>query len=426
MATATRAPRQQGPDTTQSAASLAATRQRNNAMFLEHSIQQRALLVPSSGSGQNLPYSSGGTLLFDVPTADGAFLEGILFICNLSVVVATTGGTPAMNAVGALGLFDTIEVVYGQTQAKLPPFLLKYWEQLMGYERPAIGQVIAGQSDSNVQDAVWSTFPVTAGTNPWNFYFYLPLRALPYGPAGMLPIQGKSTKAQVKVNCAQTSLGVDPRLNTITIAGGTGNSVTVSGTVQGVACYRDGVTLAQRDPLALDLAGEPTVQWNIDRQLQNVVANMPQRTMLDSKYEHAAMFGIIIDGNQSNKFAVKSNILGLAIDEDSVGRNKLFAVGTSAGTNIPMMEYWYRQRHRIGQDIDDGVIPWHLAPTFNQVNPSNLLGASYFNMTPGAWSDANLEIYLSTVGGVGGIAPRMEVYELVVNRAGLVSVNASN
>lgn len=412
------------------AAQQAAARLAANANFLRTTLRKQAVCPPAAGAGINQAYSSGQTLIYDVPTANGAFLESILVECNLTVNPAVgTGSAYALNAGAPWTLIDTILVEYGSTQAKLRPLVLKYLELFQGYERSQPEQINTGTSVTFVGNTVWGTpFNLTTNTNnPWKFWFRLPLRRLPRRAAGMLPIQGDSTKCQVKIVLASSALGPannapgDPILTTISTTAGTGGAVTVAGTIEVVAEYRDGTNLLSPRPLSLDLTGEPTIQYIIDRQLNPLTAGSILRQKIDSKLQHLYLLSIIVDGLQATKFASDSNLQVLELDQDSGGQNAFARYGVT-GANIGITEFLeqFREARLFGQDVDEGVIPWVPGPAALGTAADLLEGNSYLNMMPpGGWTDTNYAVQVGSVSSTN-FTPRVETYCVSVNPLGLI------
>ena len=407
-------------------AAASAARKANNFAYLNAAYRKKAVCPPASGAGVNQNYTAGQTLIFDVPTANGAFLESVLIECALTVTnAAGTGATYALTAGAPYTLFDTIVIEYNGIQCRLRPIFLKWLAQLQGYERSQPSQVNSGQTVSWLQNTIWgSPFGVASGANTWNFWFRLPLRMLPRSAAGMLPIMGDSTKCQVKVVCASAALGAtlngaDPIFNALAWTAGTGQSSAVTGTVAAIAEYRDGSTLFSTAPMGLVLDGEPSVQYYIDSQLNPLTAATILRKRLDTKLPHLYVVSVVIDGNQSNKFTANTNLQALELDQDFNGQNAFYRVGTN-GSNISVPHFFEEiQDNFIGQSLDEGVIPWVPGPGYLGVNPDNMEGSSYLNMGPGGWTDASYGIQVGSVVNTA-ITPRVETYEVSLQPLGLV------
>ena len=405
----------------------AQSRKASNYAFLLGAYRKKAVCPPASGAGVNQAYVAGQTLIYDVPTANGAFLDSILVECNLTVNPATGAGAAyALTASAPYSLIDSITIEYNGIQARLRPILLKWLAQLQGYERSQPSQVNSGQTVSWLQNTIWGA-PfnlIPATNNVWKFWFRLPLRMFPRSVAGMLPIMADSTKCQIKLQLASAALGAtvngaDPILNAVAATAGTGIAVTVGGTIAVVAEYRDGSTYFSTSPLACDLNGEPTVQYYIDSQLNPLTPGTILRKRLDTKLPHLYVISVVIDGQQSTKFAANSNIQAIELDQDFNGQNAFMRAGTN-GSNISTEHFFEEfQDMFMGQSLDEGVIPWIPGPGYLGTNPDNLEGASYLNMGPGGWTDASYGLQVGAVTNTA-ITPRVETYEVSLNPLGLV------
>lgn len=404
------------------AAQAAAGRKAQNLAFLSSCYRKKAVCPPASGAGVNQAYTSGGTLIYDVPTANGAYLESVLVECALTVNPATgAGATYALNAGAPFNLIDFINIEINGVQVRLRPILLKWISQLQGYERAQPSQVNSGQTVAGLQSTIWGTpFAIATNTNnPWNFWFRVPLRLFPRSAAGMLPIMSDSTKVQVKLFLSNNGLGADPLTAAVATTGGTGPAVTVGGTIAVIAEYRDGTNLFQTSALQPNLNGEPTVQYLIDSQLNPLTAGTVMRKRLDNKLPHLYVISVVVDGNQSTKFSANSNLQALELDQDFAGQNAFFRYGVS-GSNISVPHFFEEiQDNFIGQSLDEGVIPWIPGPGYLGTNPDNLEGASYLNMASGGWTDTSIAVQVGAV-STATITPRIETYEVSLNPLGLV------
>lgn len=404
------------------AAQAAAGRKAQNLAFLSSSLRKKAVCPPASGAGLNQTYVSGNTLIYDVPTANGAYLESVLVECALTVNPATGAGAAyALNAGAPYNLIDYINIEVNGVQARLRPILLKWISQLQGYERAQPSQVNSGQSVSWLQNTIWgSPFNLTVNTNnTWNFWFRVPLRLFPRSAAGMLPIMSDSTKVQVKLFLSNNAMGPDPLTAAVATTAGTGASVAVGGTVAVVAEYRDGMNLFQTSAMQPNLSGEPTVQYLVDSQLNPLTAGTVMRKRLDNKLPHLYVISVVVDGNQSTKFSANSNLAALELDQDFAGQNAFFRYGVS-GSNISVPHFFEElQDNFIGQSLDEGVVAWIPGPGYLGTNPDNLEGASYLNMASGGWTDTTIAVQATSVTNTT-ITPRIETYEVSLNPLGLV------
>lgn len=405
------------------AAQAASARRAANLAFLSGAIRKKAVCAPASGAGVNQAYSSGQTLIYDVPTASGAYLDSILVECALTVNPATgAAATYSLNAGAPFNLIDYLVIEYNGVQARLRPLLMKWVAQLQGYERAQPSQVNSGQTVSWLQSTIWGApFGLTVATNNvWNFWFRVPLRLFPRSMAGSLPIMSDSTKCQIKLQLSGNAMGNDPLTAAVANTGGTGASVTVGGTIAVVAEYRDGTNLFQTQALSPSLNGEPTVQYFVDSQLNPLTAGTVLRKRLDVKQPHLYVISVVVDGQQSTKFAANSNLAALELDSDFAGQNAFFRYGVS-GSNISVQHFYEElQDNFIGQSLDEGVIPWVPGPGYLGTNPDNLEGASYLNMASGGWTDTTIGVQVGAVNGVANITSRIETYEVSLNPLGLV------
>lgn len=398
-----------------------------NRQYMRESVEHVGLcqpLVNVNGNAAN--WTSGTDLIFNLPTANGGFLKGILLTFAITVNPATgTGATYALNAWAPLNLIQWFRLtINGKQIHQFPLALLKYVYQTKGYQRPAYGPtgaVIAGASDSYIRNQLFSTLPITVNTNnAWNFAIYIPMNMLHAdSPHGMFPMMGATSPGQLHLQTAPGSDGLDPELYPVAGAG-TGHAVTITGTVKAEAIYVNGSNYGGRNSLYLDLGGEPVATYITDNVLQPIVATTTNRIKIQALLQHAQVWLTIVDGNQSNKLAADSNISGLELDQDSIGDAYWWKFGY--GVNQTMLDYFFQLSQRYGQDLaDEGVFPVIDAFTQGQENPSNREGSRYLNMATGGggFTDTHVGVTLTSVGGVAGITPRLELYTISINPEGL-------
>ncbi len=402
-----------------------------NRSYMKNTLRKLAVCPQSSGGALSQSYSVGQVLNFTVPSANNAFTEGIIVRMVLSVTLATgTSAAYAANAAWPLNLIDNILVTYNGTQHRFRPYILKYLSQLMGYlNSPVPYQVIAGQSVSNTQNYLDTAINFGTTGSAQNLYieFYVPFNALhPQDARGLLPTMGGETVPQIAIQCASQLLGVDPILNPVAETGGSGGAVTVTGTVAVYGVYRDGTSYMGPISQALDLSGMGTCQYTIDIPLNNLLSGTVYRqkvSILDKLYY---VLSTIVDGNQSNKFAANSNLQVLEADKDSVGSSTFWKYGI--GTNLSVNEYFAQFRAPfgsmpIGQDLDEGIIPWVAAPAYMEPDVANLGGTMYLDTSLSGWTDFHYGVQVSSVGGVSGINPRVETHIILINSQGLQSAS---
>lgn len=400
-----------------------ASRVAMNREYMRRCIRHLTIAPQASGGALTQPFANGQLLSYLVPTANNGFLEALRIRLVLTVTPATgTGATYQLNAAAPFSVLDSIQIVYNGTQMNMRPLIMKVLMQLSGYMQSPSPQVPVGgnfESDPVIDNYITSTFPFTAGSgNSWNFEFRIPLNALhPQDARGMLPIMAPGTDVLVNLNCVGAPMGPDPILSPISTTGGTGAAVTITGTGQVIAEYRDGKTLQGPILQGLDVLDMGTVQYMKDQNLNNMTAGIINRQKLSMVNYLYYVISYIVDGQQSNKYAATSNIQVLELDMDTVGANQFWKYGT--GTNIDVREFYVDIQDDIGQDIDEGIVPWVRAPIMNTADASNLDGTAFLNTTPSGWTDVHYGVQVAAVGAVAGINPRIETFCVLVNTAGL-------
>jgi hypothetical protein len=405
-------------------AQLANFKRSANAQYLQQCIRKIAVCPPVAG-GVTQPYGVSSSLLYNFPTAAGAFASELVITLNLTVTPATgTAATYALNAAAPWSLIQEIQILYNGMQARIRPYILRVFDQMRGYARMApIGSQTGGgnlNSIAAIQTALNSGTPFTVGSgNVWNLVFRVPLNALhQMAGEGMLPIQGSGTKPQVNIITATALLGTDPLLNLAAATGGSGNAVTAVGTVKCEIAYYDGTNMGGPNPLSFFLDGLGTVQWIFETPLTPLSAGTMQRQRIAALLQHYYVISIVIDAQQSTAFSTVGNFVNLELDQDSVGQNRFFAYGQS--NNVSIYDFFENIRRTLGQDLDNGVIPWVAAEVLNTEDADNRMGTQILNMTAGGWTDVHHAYQLTAVGGVGTITPRVETYLISLNPAGLV------
>lgn len=406
-------------------AQVASMQRQMNRDYMARSIIKQAVCPPSSGSGTTQNYSAGADLMFNFPTAGGAFIRSLIIKLSLTVNPAVgTGAAYALNAGGALALLDRMRVNFNGTQHNFRPAILPFVEKMRGYLRNSTNTLLAGSSVTDVQNLLLSGVPavgavVPTGATTWDVVFRVPLNLHDMDPKGLLPSMGAGTQGQVEIVCAPNALGPDPMLNAISTTAGTGAAVTITGTVEVDVEYTDGDNYQSQNPLALDLRGLPTIQILEDEVLSPLTAGTVNNHKIATLLQHAMVLSIVIDGQQSTKFATLGNVTALALAKDAVFANKFFGFGSQFG-NLAVVNFYEQLRRRYGQDLgDDGVIPWIDALTTDTVDPSNREGVALLNMTANGWTDVHHGYQVSAVGGVAGITPRVVTHVVAINPAGL-------
>lgn len=406
-------------------AQVATLQRQMNRDYMARSQVMEAVCPPSSGSGTTQNYSAGADLIFNFPTAGGAFVRALLVKLVLTVNPAVgTGAAYALNAGGVYALLDRMRVNFNGTQHNFRPAVLPFYERMRGYMYAASNTILAGNSVADIQTPLLSGVPAVGATVPtgataWDVVFRVPLNLHDMDPKGLLPNMGAGTQGQIEIVCAPNPLGPDPLLNAISTTAGTGAAVTITGTVEVDVEYTDGSNMQGQNPLTLDLRGLPTIQILEDEVLAPLTAGTVNNHKIATLLQHAVVLSILIDGQQSTKFATLANIQALTLAKDAVLANKFFGFGPQFG-NLAVVNFYERLRRRYGQDLgDDGVIPWVDALTTNTVDPSNREGVALLNMTANGWTDVHHGYQVGAVGGVAGITPRVVTHVIAINPAGL-------
>jgi hypothetical protein len=248
-----------------------------NATFMKYSIRKRVVCPPASGAGTTQTYAFSTLLPYVVPTANGAFCEGIEV--RASVPFAFAAGTAAVYQVGPAGvlaMFDNITVLYNGTLHKFRPYILALLRKTKGRIYPTWPDAVLGSGSTVTarNTYIGGAQAVTANTtNTWTVNFYVPFNLLGITDfRGLLPMMGGATSIQVQVQTATALFGADPILNAVVVTSGTGHAITVTGTatVQLIAYYRDGTNYNVPKRYVLQPAGFPVPQLIMDIPLNNV------------------------------------------------------------------------------------------------------------------------------------------------------------
>lgn len=398
-----------------------------NRKFMRESIEKTAYCPVTGGSGVTAAYSPGTTLYFDFPTVPG-FAKALLITYNLTVTPATgTNAVYAVNPAAPWNIFSELQVLYNGPQIRTHPFFLKCLDILLGFGRGQKNQVIAGINDSTIASNIVGTTPIVINTgNTWQGKMLLRLNALGEDTVpGILPVAGVGNKPQIKLTCAPNFIGLDPLINPIAPVSGTGHGgTTVTGTINVDMIYLDGVNYASPTPLTVSWQHEPTLQYYWDTPLTPFSANTIQRQTISTKLKHWYVVSVVIDGNQASQFSALSNITGFQLGPDQVGQQTF--VNWNISNNVSIFDFFDRQVRRcFGQDMDNGVIPWIVAPGRGVIDSDNRNGSQALNMYPGGYPAATHSYQVGSVGSQGAVAgfpaptPRVETFLVSENSAGL-------
>lgn len=417
-------------------------RKRANRRYMTDTIRKLGVALTNGSPTQ--AYVTGTPLTFNMSTSLNGYMEGIVVRVVLNYTLATgTSAVYALGAAGKLGIIDTIEIRYNKSQCKFRPFALRQlsllgalpqWVILSGPSSGTPTEVLVGQQDATLEAYLNTAMPITAGANTTTLEFFVPLNLVhPSDPRGLLPLMAGDTGIQVIVNTPQSLLAPgdtanfgDAILNALTPGTGTGHAISaISGTVQVEAVYRDGDTYSQLAKLPFDISLlEGTFQMQIDSVLNPLVAQSFQRTRLNIMGKHYYVILIVIDGNQPNVCAARSNLLYVENGKDATGSNVFWRYGTQ--TNMSYYESEALLRLGRKQDLDPGCIAMINAPTSQEGQNLSLLWddepMNYLDNTRNGWADWRYCVEVNTVASNLGAVPRIEPHLFYVNPTGLVPV----
>jgi len=400
-------------------AEIANSRSRSNRNFMRQSIEKIAYCPVSGGSGTTASYSNGTTLVFDLPVVGSGYVKALLITYTLTVTPASgSSAVYAVNAAAPYNIFNELYLNYNGAQIRTHPYFLKVLDQMRGWQRGAQNRVLAGNNDATIAGQVVGTTPVVSGSaNTWQGKILLPLNAIGDDTVpGVLPVMGVGNKPQLRLTCSSSMLGYDPLLYPISVASGSGHSVTVTGTVNVDMIYLDGTNMDSPAPLQLGLVGEPTLQYYWDTPLTPLTQGTLQRQHISTLLEHWYAVSILIDGVQSSTFSTIANIAQFQMSPDSVGQQSFVSYNVS--NNVSIYDFYDRQRRAFGQDLDPGVIAWVAAPSRGVIDPSNRNGRQALNMRPGGYP-ATTHAYYVTTATTTNMTPRVETFLVSMNYDGL-------
>jgi hypothetical protein len=394
-----------------------------NADFMRNSLINDVFCPVTGGNGPTQNYVAGSTLYFDLPTTAG-FAHELEIIFSLTVTLAAgTNATYALTPAGKFAIFNRLELDYNGPQIVTHPYFLAVLDQLQGRQRRAQNQPLTGAYiDSDIDSNLVGTSPVAVGANTWKGRIRLRLNPLgPESPYGLLPLSGVGNRPQLKLTAPSTLFGTDPLNNAICSGGsGTGQAVTtVTGTVQVNCLFRDGKNLGGITPKMLsNWQAMPTMQMYWESSLTPFNAAQLNRFTIATKFEHWYVVAIIIDGQQSTSFiSGNSNLTSFGLSPDFTAQQYFEA--WNIANNISIYDYFQlRVRQMIGEDmLQQGIIPWVVAPLRNISDADNRNGAQYLNMYAEGFPAAT---HVYQVGATGSVTTaRVELFLCSKNRSGL-------
>lgn len=417
----------------------------NNRAFLRKAIERQAYCPVAGGSGNTAVYSSGTTLVFDLPVMGGGYAKGLLVRYNINYTPATgTAAAYSFNAAAPFNIFQELQLVYNGAQVRTHPYIFKVLDQVQGYGKYPQGNGVAAnmQNIAAINTQLGVNAPaagaisnqqvpasITAGSaNTLQGFMFVPFNAIGLDTVpGLLPIMGVGNKPQLKLVCASSFMGNDPLLNPIYASGGTagwGVTINNTSTVSVDVIYQDGTTMSDPNGVAMDLTTEPTLQYYWDTPLNPLNSGLLQRQHISTLLEHWYVISVLIDGQTAGQFSTIGNITSFQLSADSVGQLNFYSYNVA--NNIPVYDYYDRIVRRVhGQDLDQGVFLWVDAPCRGILDADNRNGQQVLNMQPGGYPAATHAYQVSGVGGLtptdGGAkaTPRVETFLISMNYNGL-------
>jgi hypothetical protein len=392
-----------------------------NMDFMRNGVRQPIYCPVTGGSGVSAAYTPGATLNFDLPSTQGYACDLIIRYV-LAVTPATgTAATYQLTQAAQWAIFNRIVLNYGNQQINTHPYFLKVMDMAQGQMTGAQNKVLAGQNDGQVSAQIVDTTPlVVNAANVWQGFMRIRLNPIsPESPFGLLPLNGQGNPPQLQLSCPSSLYGTDAMLNGICAGSpaGTGNAVTVTGTIKVDCVVIDGVNMEGVAAKSLQgLIGMPTMQYGWESSLTPFNANLLNTFTVKTKLEHWIAAAIIIDGQQSNTFISNlANLTSFGLAADPTFRQYFANFGIS--NNIPTYDWFDYQRRQSQQDFDEGVILWVNAPTRGVVDPSNRNGTAYLNCYGDGYPGATHGYQVGAVGAV--CTPRVELFIVSKNRQGL-------
>ena len=398
------------------------------ADYMARTIDKEAVCVMTNGGALSQAWpAAGGLLSFTVPQTLNGWLRGYKIRLSLTVTLgAGTSAVYALTAGGVLSLIQQVTLWYGNNQQQFPLRVLLDYYQLQGQwqQNPWLNVPTIGRNTASIDTYLsnGNAFPVAVGANTWVVEVFVPCNWVHLlDVRGMLPISGGQTQPFITLLCNSAPFGADAWNNTLYAVSGSGHTVAISGTVQVFAVYRDGDTMGTRQKLALSVGNLGTMQAFYDGTLNSLAPNQTQPYQIVHIGRHYTILAYVIDAQASQTFCATTNIAQIDVVKDAAGSNILWRAG--GDTNLDIRE-WFATRIRtpLGQDLQEGVIPFVFATGSNTVNIDNTDGIDVFDNTPGnGWPAAQFRVKVNAVGALGS-GPRIQYYTIFENPQGLVVI----
>jgi hypothetical protein len=419
-------------------AQLALMAQRaDNVRYMVESMKK---LAPAMTAGiKTQPYAASQALTFNLPQPSNSYTRGVVIRTTLAYTLATgTGATYAKTAAGILAAFDTIEVIYNRSQIKFRPLWLRQLALMGAIEMPSIPSVGGSGAGGSQNDSTYlgpyllTDLPTATGAQTAQCNIWVPFNLFSADETrGLLPSMPGELGIQVKLTPAASLFGPDPVFNAIYTTGGTGAAISaVSGTVAVLSIYSDGESYATPNLLPYHMGIlDGTIQIQQDVPFVPLVVGAAQKNLVPISIvgKHYYLLALLVDGNQSNAYALNSNINYLGAAKDGVGTNMFWAVGQA--TNLDVQDFFWQERAKhCNNDLDQGILPFVEAPiqqsTDYSSRGSSYDGTMYLNNSTAGWPAWHAAVGINTQAGLGAgvVTPRIEFFTAYVNPVGLPPV----
>jgi hypothetical protein len=390
---------------------LALMQAEQNKRFMELTYEQWAQALAQNGT----VFGAGQQIQFDAPITQGGYAVRVVLEYDVDVKVTKGTGTAVPNAAFPYSLVENLSVTFGNKQVNIYPYFSKVLDQLEGYNRGPQFQSFGQKSSaiSSMIDTVPTTF--VEGSNKVKFTASLDLNNIhPQSINGILPIFASGTKMQLSAQCASSVTGSDPLLHPIKTTGNA--AVEVTGNIRAYVVYRDWQSMTTLESLQPSLSGLPTVQAIQLPSAINIGAGVYNPIDIKNPYPFVKVLSLVIDGNQSDKFSVATNVTGLRIEK---AQNTSSAFKVYSDENGGMANYYREIRQVYGQDLDEGVLVPLDATTENVSNVSSKGGTAWLNMTGAGYPAGRLMVRPGTTATTNGITPRVVSCGIILNSAGI-------
>jgi hypothetical protein len=395
-------------------AQLEAMKEHQNAEFMRLSKPQEIRMNSENGKA----YQEGRTLTWSSPIVAGAYATEILLEVRAKInFTAGTTGTAGFTAGFPHNLMKKYDISFGNRIQNGVPYIHKV-RDLMDSSGQLLKDQATGFKNPEVEAMVRKVPTVLVpGENEVVFQVNMPLNLIhPQTTNGILPIFSSGTRLQLSVQLPQV-VGKDPLDNAVFVSDDFNGTVEVVGDINAVLCFRDYNSMTTTSAIQPNIEGTQMVQLVELPSITGLTPSVFNTASLKNPYMFTALYSIVIDGKQSDKFSKIDNITGYGLDKQENNSSYFFRYGDDLG-----MDTYYRKfRATYNNDLDSGVFGWN-ASTENQSDPANKLGSAFLNLSGSGYTASRINFRVNSVGENTGIASRVLTYGVLINPAGIGSV----